>query len=146
MIKIQNMQKYLKYSLEYIVDDFSSDWPLDLWIWPFRPGKVDSLFPINHFLDFDASRWSLFIVDYVELIQPGAIHACFLPKSYNHRRNLFAKESCANKRSWHIVSAIMKVEVVGFCYMCCLAFYILLIFICIKESLPVCLSLCPSCW
>ena len=27
-----------------------------------RPGKVDSLFPISHFLNFDAGGWSLFIM------------------------------------------------------------------------------------
>jgi len=40
-----------------------------------RPGKVDSLFPISHFLDFDASRRSLLIIDYTEVIQSWAIHA-----------------------------------------------------------------------
>ena len=29
-----------------------------------RPGKVDSLFPISHFLNFDAGGWSLFIIHY----------------------------------------------------------------------------------
>ena len=46
-----------------------------------RPGKVDSLFPINHFPNFEASGWSLFIIDYAKVILPGAIHACF---SQNH--------------------------------------------------------------
>jgi len=36
---------------------------------------------------------------------------------YNHRRNFFAKESRANKRAWHLLSAIIKVEAVGFRYM-----------------------------
>ena len=27
-----------------------------------KPGKVDSLFPISHFLNFDAGGWSLFII------------------------------------------------------------------------------------
>ena len=29
-----------------------------------RPGKVDSLFPISHFLNFDAGGRSLFIIHY----------------------------------------------------------------------------------
>ena len=32
-----------------------------------RPGKVDSLFLISHFLDFEAGGWSLFIIDYAEV-------------------------------------------------------------------------------
>jgi len=31
-----------------------------------RPGKVDSLFPV---LNFDVAGWSLFIIDYAEVIQ-----------------------------------------------------------------------------
>ena len=38
-----------------------------------RPGKVYSLFPMSHFLNFDASRWSLFIIRAV-VTQPGAFH------------------------------------------------------------------------
>ena len=40
-----------------------------------RPGKVGSFFPISHFLDFEAGGWSLFIIDYAEVIQPTASHA-----------------------------------------------------------------------
>ena len=42
-----------------------------------RPGKVYSLFPISHFLDFDAGGLSLFIIDYTKAIQLGAIHTHF---------------------------------------------------------------------
>ena len=42
-----------------------------------KAGQVDSLFPISHFLNFDAGGRSLLIIDYVEVIQPGAIHTCF---------------------------------------------------------------------
>jgi len=34
----------------------------------FRQGKVDSLFPISHFADFEEGGWSLFIIDYAEVI------------------------------------------------------------------------------
>ena len=41
-----------------------------------KPGKVDSLLPICRFLNFGVGRQSLFI-NYVDVIQPGAIHECF---------------------------------------------------------------------
>jgi len=50
------------------------------------PGKVDSLFLISHILDFEAGGWSLFIIDYAEVIQPGAVHKCFPTKNY--KRNI----------------------------------------------------------
>ena len=57
------------------------------------------------------------------MIQPGAIHASknleITQKIMsNHRRNLHAYKSRANKRVWHIVSAIMKVEAAG-CFVTC---------------------------
>ena len=43
------------------------------WISLVRPGKVDFfLFPISHFLNFEAGRRSLFIIDYAEVnVFPG---------------------------------------------------------------------------
>ena len=40
---------------------------------PLRPGKVDSLFPISHFLDFEGAA----IIDFAEVIKPGAVNTCF---------------------------------------------------------------------
>ena len=45
-----------------------------------RPGKVDSLFPISHFLNFDAGGRSLFIIHYdITILQ------CIL-KYFSHRK------------------------------------------------------------
>ena len=65
-----------------------------------RPGKVDSLFPISHFLDFKAGsgNYSLLIKNTTQ----------------NNERNKTVSESRANKRAWHIESEIMKVECLAF--------------------------------
>ena len=41
-----------------------------------RPGKVDSLFPISHFLNFDAGGWSLFIMtsQYIQYVKIFLLH------------------------------------------------------------------------
>ena len=65
-----------------------------------RSGKVDSLFPISHFLDFEAGGRSLFIID-----------SKYYWKSQKEKS---VSESHANKRVWHIERAIMKVEAAGF--------------------------------
>ena len=48
-----------------------------------RPGKVDSLFPISHFLNFDAGGRSLFIIHYDITIY--LILQCIL-KYFLHRK------------------------------------------------------------
>ena len=45
-----------------------SSGPLD-----FRPGKVDLLFPISHFLNIDVGGWLLFIIR-APVTLPGAFH------------------------------------------------------------------------
>ena len=42
-----------------------------------RLGKVESLFPISYFPGFDVGGWSLFIIDYAEMIQAAAIRTHF---------------------------------------------------------------------
>ena len=51
-------------------------------LYAIRPSKVDSLFPISHFLDFEAGGRSLFIIDYAEVIQPGNVNMCFTTENY----------------------------------------------------------------
>jgi len=58
-----------------------------------RPGKVDSLLPISHFLDFEAGGRSLAIhhVDYAEMmaemIQPRAVHKIYDRVSWQNTRD-----------------------------------------------------------
>jgi len=49
---------------------------------PISPVKVDALFPINQFLDFDVGKQSLFIIDYAEVKGLGANHTHFSGKQY----------------------------------------------------------------
>ena len=52
-----------------------------------RPGKVDSLFPISHFLTFDASRRSIFIIHYDVTIYLIFYIEIYLIFYYKHKIN-----------------------------------------------------------
>ena len=75
-----------------------------------RPGKVDSLFLISHFLDFETGKWSLFIIDYAEVnVIPGKILL-----KISKRNKAFQNHVQIRRHIWHIKRAIMKVEAAGF--------------------------------
>ena len=66
-----------------------------------RPGKVDSLFPINYFLDFEVGRWSLFIIDCAEV------------NVFFWQNTTSIPESHANNMAWHIESGRALVDAGG---------------------------------
>ena len=68
-----------------------------------RPGKIVSLFPISHFLDFEAGGRSLFIIHYAKL-------NIFTGKILKITKGM---KSRVNKRAWHIERVKVKVEAVG---------------------------------
>ena len=76
-----------------------------------RPGKVDSLFLISHFLDFETGKQPLFIIDYAEV----NVSYSWQNTTENHKRNkAFQNHVQIRRHIWHIERAIIKVEAAGF--------------------------------